>query len=133
MLKYRKLYVQVAVTHGVFSPCEYMNHKFVDGGLLDNVPADEVRKFGVEKVITVKFSTDLDSEPKSIYDVIFKSVDILFEGRNHEAVEQSDYVLDIKLPDARAFDTKKVDYCFEKGYITAITEINRIKEACKGY
>ena len=121
--------MQVAVIHGVFSPCEYLDHKFVDGGLLDNVPADEVKKLGADKIITVKFSTDLSYEPKSIYDVIFKSVDILFEGRSQEAVGISDYVLDLKLPEARVFDTKKVDYCYETGYITAITEINRIKEA----
>ena len=47
-----------------------MEHKFVDGGLLDNVPAGEVKKLGADKIITVKFSTDLSYAPKSIYDVI---------------------------------------------------------------
>ena len=96
------------------------------------MPAGEVKKLGADKIITVKFSTDLSYEPKNIYDIIFKSVDILFEGRSKEAVEQSNYVLDLKLPEARVFDTKKVDYCYEIGYVTAITEINKIKEACMG-
>ena len=91
-----------------------------------------MKKLGVDKIITVKFSTDLSYTPKNIYDVIFKSVDILFEGRSKEAIEQSDYVLDLKLPEARVFDTKKIDYCYEIGYVTAITEINKIKEACRG-
>ena len=39
----------------VFSPLEYENYKFVDGGVLNNIPANELRKLGAEKVITVKF------------------------------------------------------------------------------
>ena len=64
--------------HGVFSPCIYMNHKFVDGGIIDNVPAGEVRKLGVDKVLTIKFANDLESDPKGIFEIVFKSIDLLF-------------------------------------------------------
>ena len=111
----------------MFAPCEYLNHKFVDGGILDNVPADEVKKLGVDKIITVKFSADLDYEPKNIYEVITKSVDILFDGRAHEAIQQSDFVLDLNMAEARVFDTKKVDYCYDIGYVTAISKMKAIK------
>lgn len=123
--------MQVVAIHGVFAPCDYLGHKFVDGGILDNVPAKEVRKLGADKVITLKFSSDLEYEPKNIYDVILKSVDILFDGRSQEAIHESDYVIDLKLPDARVFDTKKVDYCYEIGYMTAITNLIEIKDMLK--
>lgn len=98
---------------------------------MDNVPAKEVRKLGADKVITLKFSSDLEYEPKNIYDVILKSVDILFDARSQEAIHESDYVIDLKLPDARVFDTKKVDYCYEIGYMTAITNLIEIKDMLK--
>lgn len=64
-----------------------------------------------------------------MYEVITKSVDILFDTRSKEAINQSDFVLNLKLPEARIFDTKKVDYCYEIGYMTAITKINEIKKS----
>ena len=66
---------------GVFAPCMYKGHKFVDGGILDNVPADEVKKLGVDKVLTLKFATALNYDPKNIYEIAFKSIDLLFEAR----------------------------------------------------
>ncbi len=113
---------------GVFAPCEYLGHKFVDGGLLDNVPAGEVRKLGADKVLTVKFSTALSYEPKSIYEVVFKSIDILFDARAEEAKKQSDLVLDLDLSEASVFNIKKIDYCYNVGYITALTKIKEIRE-----
>lgn len=120
--------MQVAVIHGVFAPCEYLGHKFVDGGILDNVPAGEVRKLGADKVLTIKFSAGLNYEPKNIYEVAFKSIDILFEGRAEEAVKQSDLVIDLDLSEASVFNTKKIDYCYNVGYITTLTKMKDIKE-----
>ncbi len=113
---------------GVFAPCEYLGHKFVDGGILDNVPAGEVKKLGVDKVLTIKFSAGLTYEPKNIYEVAFKAVDILFDARAEEAMRQSDFVLDLDLSQASVFNTKKIDYCYNVGYITTLTKIKEIKE-----
>ena len=113
---------------GVFAPCQYKNHKFVDGGVLDNVPAGEVKKLGVDKVLTIKFSAGLNYEPKNIYEVAFKSVDILVDGRTHEAIKESDLVIDLDLADANMFNIRKIDYCYNIGYITTITKIKEIKK-----
>lgn len=120
--------MQVVVIHGIFAPCEYLGHKFVDGGILDNIPAGEVRKLGVDKVLTIKFSASLNYEPKNIYEVAFKSIDILFEEKAEEAVRQSDLVIDLDLSEASVFNTKKIDYCYNIGYITALTKIQEIKD-----
>lgn len=113
---------------GVFTPCILDNHKFVDGGLLDNYPADEVRKLGVDKVLTIKFASDINYDPKNIYDIIFKSIDILFEARANDAKRKSDLVMDLELPEARVFDMKKSEYCYDMGYVTTITKIKQIKK-----
>ena len=113
---------------GVFVPCDYQGHKFVDGGVLDNIPAGEVRKLGVDKVITVKFATDLNSKPKNVYDIIFKSVDIIFEEKAKNDIERSDIVIDVALPDVGLFDNKKVDYCYDLGYVTAMANMKKIKK-----
>lgn len=113
---------------GVFTACEYLGHKFVDGGIIDNIPAGEVKKLGVDKVLTVKFSAGLNYDPKNVYEVAFKSIDILFEERAKEAVKVSDIVMDLDLSEANLFNTKKIDYCYNVGYITTLTKINEIKK-----
>lgn len=115
----------------VFAPCEYKNHMFVDGGILDNVPAGEVRKLGADRVLTIKFSAGLNTVPKNLYEVAFKSVDILFDNRAHEAVKESDMVIDLDLEEASVFNIKKIDYCYNIGYITTLTKMKDIKEMLK--
>ena len=112
---------------GVFAPCMYMNHKFVDGGILNNLHADEVRNLGADKVLSIKFASELDNDPKSIYEIVFKSIDILFEARVKAVYEQSDYVVDLELPEADLFNAKKIDYCYNIGYTTTIEKIDEIK------
>ena len=115
----------------MFSPCEYLDHKFVDGGLLDNIPADEVKKMGADKVLTLKFTTDLNYKTKNIYDVAMKSLDILFEGRSQAQIAVSDLVIDFDLPEAKVFSRSKVDYCYNIGYITTIAKMKEIKDMLK--
>lgn len=95
------------------------------------MPAGETRKLGVDKVLTIKFSAGLNYEPKNIYEVAFKSIDILFEARAEEAIRESDFVIDLDLSEASVFNTKKIDYCYNVGYITALTKINEIKKMLK--
>ena len=79
-------------------------------------------------MLTIKFSAGLNYEPKNIYEVAFKSVDILVDGRTHEAIKESDLVIDLDLADANMFNIRKIDYCYNVGYITTITKIKEIKK-----
>lgn len=115
----------------LFEPCTYEGHQFVDGGILDNLPAKEVRKLGVDKVLSVKFSAGLSFKPKNAYDIAFKAVDILFDNRSQEAVKESDYTLELDLSEASVFNIKKIDYCYNIGYITAISRMKEIKKIIK--
>lgn len=112
----------------MFAPCEYLGHKFVDGGILDNIPVEEVKKLGVDKILTIKLSTAVDYEPKNIYEVAFKSIDILCDTIAEESVKQSDMVINLDLPKASVFNIKKIDYCYNVGYMTALAKMKQIKE-----
>jgi len=112
----------------MFAPCEYLGHKFVDGGILDNVPAEEVKKLGVDKVLTVKFSIGENYEPKNIYEVAFKAIDILCDSKSEEVKKQSDFILDLDLSKANVFNIKKIDYCYNIGYNETIKNIEQIKK-----
>lgn len=116
---------------GMFAPTMYKTHKFVDGGIIDNLPAQEVRKLGAEKVLSVRFSSETKTDPKNIFEVAIKSVDLLFDQRTAAEIASSDFTITLDLPEASVFNVKKIDYCYNKGYITAIENMEKIKEIFK--
>ncbi len=113
---------------GMFAPTMYKTHKFVDGGIIDNLPAQEVRKLGAEKVLSVRFSSETKTDPKNVFEVALKSVDLLFDQRTAAEIASSDFAITLDLPEASVFNVKKIDYCYNQGYITAIENMAKIKE-----
>lgn len=113
---------------GMFAPTMYQNHKFVDGGIIDNLPAQEVRNLGAEKVLSVRFSSENKSDPKNIFEVALKSVDLLFDQRTTAEIASSDFAITLDLPEASVFNVKKIDYCYNQGYITAMENMSKIKK-----
>lgn len=111
----------------IFAPCIYNKHKFVDGGILDNIPVEETRKIGADKVIAVKFKLNKTSRTVGIRSTLNKSIDIMFSKIESEAVKKADYVIEIDTQDVNPFDFKQANKCYKYGYLQAKKEINNIK------
>lgn len=116
------------VIHGVFAPCVYKEHKFVDGGLLDNVPADELLQMGENKILAAKFPPGKHEKIQSVYDIAFKSIDIMMDERDKKTIDTQCFVLDIALVDAKVFDIRKIRYCYQVGYAIAKDNMHAIKQ-----
>lgn len=119
------------VIHGMFAPTVIGNHKFVDGGIIDNLPAQEVRKLGAQKVLSIRFSSEKESDPQNMLEVVSKSIDLLFDERTAAEIESSDYSITLNLKQASVFNIKKIDYCYQEGYDAAIKNMDKIKEVFK--
>jgi len=91
----------------VFAPCEYGEHAFLDGGVLDNIPINEVRKQGADKVIAVKFDADPIKEDSNIMDIVMKTIDIMGNKISEESLEMSDLVLSVYTDKVGLLDTRK--------------------------
>ena len=96
----------------IFAPCIYNKHKFVDGGILDNIPVEETRKIGADKVIAVKFKLNKTSRTVGIRSTLNKSIDIMFSKIESEAVKKADYVIEINTQDVNPFDFKQTNKCY---------------------
>lgn len=116
---------------GMYSPFDYKEYQFVDGGIFDNLPAEETRKLGVDKVISVKFKVEGRRKQNTIYNIAMKSLDLMTEKLIEDSVKSSDYVLEIDLRDVKPFNVSKIDFCYQEGYMQALDEIIRIKK-CLG-
>ena len=112
----------------VFTPCEFDNHAFMDGGALDNVPVNEVKKQGADKVIEVKFDADPIDEQSNIMDIVMKTIDIMGNKISEENLEMSDLVLSVYTDKVGLLDVAKLDSCYQYGYNCVINNLEKIKK-----
>lgn len=115
----------------VFNLCNIQKHAFMDGGALDNVPVNEVRKQGADKVLAVKFDSDEINENSNIMDIVMKTIDIMGNKIAEENLEKSDYVLNVYTDKVGLLDINKLDKCFEYGYEAVIKNLDEIKQILK--
>ena len=112
----------------VFNPCLMGEHTFMDGGALDNIPVNEVKKQGVDKVIAVKFDADPVDENSNIMDIVMKTIDIMGNKISEESLEMSDLVLNVYTDKVGLLDVEKLDSCYKYGYECVVQNIDKIKE-----
>lgn len=112
---------------GVFKPIKYKEHMFLDGGILDNVPSQEVRKLGATKVISVNFKADKIDENSNMMDIIMKTLDCMGNKISEESLKTSDFLLTVPTDKTGLLDIKKLDSCYQYGYESAINNLEEIK------
>lgn len=112
----------------VFCPCEYKEHKFLDGGALDNIPVIEVKKQGATKVIAVNFKADDIDENSNVMDIAMRTIDIMGNKISEESLQISDYVLTVQTDKTGLLDVEKLDSCYKYGYNAVIQNLSKIKE-----
>ena len=109
-----------------FNPCIYENHKFLDGGILDNFPTLEVKKQGVNKVLTVNFMADEINEDSNIMDIAMRSIDIMGNKVSEENIKNSDMMLTIQTDKTGLLEVEKLDDCYKYGYRQTINNMDKI-------
>ena len=116
---------------GMYAPFEYKNYQFVDGGIFDNLPIEEVKKFNVDKIIAIKFKNNIPKKQKTAYNITMHSLDLMTNNINKDNEKTSDYVLEINLKDVKPFNVKKIDSCYKEGYMQTLDNITKIKKVLK--
>ena len=116
----------------VFSPCEYKEHAFIDGGALDNIPIKEVKKQGADIVIGVKFNSDEITKDSNIMDMTMKTIDIMGEKISEDNIKQANYILNVYTDKTGLLDVDKLDSCYKYGYNAVIENLDEIKEVISG-
>ncbi|MBN2879613.1 MAG: patatin-like phospholipase family protein [Clostridia bacterium] len=114
---------------GIFEPVFMKGKTYVDGGVLDRVPIEEVRKMGADYIIDVDVNSrgGKNKTPKTIFDVLFT----VFEMMEWQAMERevSDADADI-LPKVRHINPaslKQAKECIDLGREAALESIEQIK------
>ena len=112
-------------TNGLWDKSEH--YKFIDGGVLNNVPVAEVKKQGADKVIAINFKADDIDETSNMMDLGMRTIDIMGNKISEENLSQSDFVLTIQTDKTGLLDIEKLDSCYKYGYQAVIDNLDAIK------
>ncbi len=112
---------------GIFSPYKYKNTKLIDGGIRENIPWKITKINGADKVISIVFEKDINTNKKdaNIINVISKSIDLLSYELSTYELAGADYLLKIKTKNIDLLDINKIDYLYNIGYKIAKREIEK--------
>ena len=112
----------------IFCPCEYKNHIFMDGGVLNNLPTEELKKVYTGKIISVNFESDPVYNDYDIMNIIMKTLDIMRNKLSINSLKKSDFVLTVPTDGTGLIDVDKMDICYKYGYEIAIKNIDKIRK-----
>ncbi len=113
----------------IYSPFEYKEHLFLDGGILENTPAKEVKNLGADKTISIRFDSDAVDKTSNAMDIVMKMIDIMGNKISEESLKESDYIITIPSDGTGLLDKDKIDFCFKSGYETTRGQIEEIKDS----
>ncbi len=105
----------------VFTPVSYKGMLLVDGGVVDNLPADVVRDMNVDVVIAVDLGIAklAGTEPISLTGVLSRSMDILMRQNAIESLRSAQIVIQPSVLDFKTLDFSEADAVIERGYQAA--------------
>lgn len=111
---------------GIFTPCNYNNYNFVDGGTKDNLPVKILKDMGATKTLALSFKMD-EYEPKENLMAILLRVCDIFSLKNvREAQKIADYFIEIDAEGTSLLSIDNMDKCYQIGYDTIMNNKNEI-------
>jgi len=114
----------------VFEPVKMYGKIFVDGGVLNNVPADVCREMGAKMVIAVDIMTVGDSTAgiDNMLKVLMRSLAIASGHLKAEKIAQADILIVPDLTGIPYMSGARNKEAYDSGYIATIRLIPQIKE-----
>jgi NTE family protein len=106
---------------GIFPPVERDGQILVDGGALNNVPADVVRAMGADIVIAINvgFMGDTRTVNRSMVAMLGQTVDVMMLATTRAALKSADIVINPSLANFGSLDWRRSEELAEEGYRAA--------------
>ena len=106
---------------GVFPPVEIEGRVLVDGGAMNNVPADVVRSMGADVVIAVNvgFMGDTRTVNYSLFGLMGQTVDVMMQANTRAVMRAADIVINPPLEDFGSLDWRRSAELADEGYRAA--------------
>ncbi len=111
---------------GVFGPVEFDDKLLVDGGIVENIPIDTVKKMGADYVIAVDLNAIKSyHKPDSIIDVIINSFHFTLKAAAKFQTEDADVLITPDLSEFNMVSTDQIKDLIEQGYKDAKEQLKK--------
>ena len=106
---------------GIFPPIEMDGKVLVDGGAMNNVPADVVRAMGAQVVVAVNVGdlSDPETVSYSMFGLMGATLDAMMRANTKKALPAADVVLSVPLKEFGSLDWRRSDELIDAGYNAA--------------
>ena len=114
---------------GVFKPVEYRQRLLVDGGVVDYMPVDLVKKMGADFTVTVyalpSFSPDA---PSNVLGYVLRMGDLRGAALTEKSEQTADYVILSRVADIGSANMSQAALAVEIGASSAYLALPQLKE-----
>lgn len=106
---------------GIFPPIERDGQVLVDGGAMNNVPADVVRTMGADVVIAVNvgYMGDTREVSRSLFGLMGGTVDVMMQASTRASMKASDIVINPQVSGFQSLDWRRSAELEAEGYRAA--------------
>lgn len=113
----------------VFSPCQYNDTVLLDGGIKENIPWEELKLVGCDKILSIGFENENKKKSyNNIIDIAERSFELILEELNRHELEKIDFLHTIKLKNISLLEIEKMQEIYEEGYKQTKEKIREIKK-----
>jgi len=110
----------------IFTPCQYENYCFIDGGTVDNMPVEELIDMGAEKTIAISFKLDEFTGKENLFSIILRACDIFSLKDVKKGQKESDISIQIDMENAKLLKINDIDLSVKIGYDTVMNNKEKI-------
>ena len=118
----------------IFKPTEKENMRLVDGGILERVPARQLKEMGASKIVAIDVLGQRqckDKCPRTV-GMLLEVIDVMDNFRTARRREENKKIIDLwlepDLGDMSQYTFRKFPYAYEQGYKMGVEYAERIKE-----
>jgi NTE family protein len=106
---------------GVFAPVRLGDNIFVDGGIVDNLPTDVVRKMGADLVIAVhlQISPASAKDIQGAFAVLGRSVELVIAETEIRGMAGADLIINADVQQFSSSEYEKTEALIQRGYDSA--------------
>ncbi len=105
---------------GIFPPVERDGRVLVDGGALDNIPADVVRQMGASYVVAIDVGyAPSEKVEYSMFGLMGRTIDAMMRSNIRTALKDADMTIAIDVEGFGSLDWRRADELIARGYQAA--------------
>ncbi|MGG6310669.1 patatin-like phospholipase family protein [Paenibacillus macerans] len=113
---------------GVFAPLVVEGKMLVDGGVLNNLPVQELKRKDTGLIIAVDVTREHEKKPpRNMIEVVYRSYSLMTAERKHTSLRLADVVIRPEVGHVSAFDFSKMPDCIRAGEEAAEQMMDELK------